>query len=114
MKLINGHHFITTETANTWYFALYNRKRTLLLWHSCSKNCKSAGEAVFMRKVMILYEQLLVIKEAKRSLLLNRRKENLESLLAEIATVETQVASIYTITGNTDFLAKINRVVLPL
>ena len=109
MKLISGHRITATETLNTWHFALYNRKRTLLLWHSCSKNCKSAGEAVFMRRIVVLYEQLLVIKEAKRNLLLNRRKENLESLLAEIDTVETQVASIYT-----DFLAKIDRVVLPL
>lgn len=107
MKLINGHRYSITETQNTFTFVLCNRKGTRLLWHSCSKNCKDAGEVSFWRKVVILYEQL----EIKRSTLLNR---NLNSLFAEIDTVEIQVAAIYTQAGNTDFLTKIDRVVLAL
>ena len=124
--LIRRHIYEEIETKNTWQFFLYNCKGRKLLQHSVPKHLRQQGRETFWAKVSDLYAVLKVEDNAKAkvaALTQDRRKEaravrvatleaDLQALFSEIEQEQQELHDYIGTLGNSDFLGKIERVVL--
>lgn len=124
--LIRRHIYEEKETKNTWQFTLYNCKGRRLLWYSVPKHLKTNGASTFWQKVADLYIVFRAEDDAKAKvaqLTQDRRKEaratritaleaDLEALFEQVDSEQQALHDYITLQSNSDFLGKIERVVL--